>query len=58
MYSYHSYSHGLTGRHHMMSPIHPDLGPIVCYVSYRRSKDVKGRIYYWNLNLIIGAHGG
>jgi hypothetical protein len=26
----------------MTSPIHPDSGPIVCYVSHRRSKDVEG----------------
>jgi hypothetical protein len=42
IYNYYSHNRRLTGRHHMTSPIHPDSGPIVCYVSHRRSKDVEG----------------
>jgi hypothetical protein len=40
--SYHSCNDRLTLRRYMTRLIHPDLGPIVCYVSHRRSRDVEG----------------
>jgi hypothetical protein len=52
MYSYHSYDYELTGCHHVLSPVHPDSGPIVCCVSYRRSKDVKGRTIGISISLL------
>lgn len=40
-YSHHSCIDRLTRCRHMASPIHPDLGPEVRYVSHRRPRDIE-----------------